>query len=110
MDDSCHIHSLSPLPTSDQVQGSGYSESEVETDTAGLQLETSAVALELEMDVAALELETDATGLVGDERTYSWIGDISGFGDRDRYASGTIEVGEVFGWLGVVDVEDASDR
>jgi hypothetical protein len=48
---------------SDQVQGSGYSESEVETDVASIQLETSAATLELETDAAALELETDATGL-----------------------------------------------
>jgi hypothetical protein len=61
--DSCHVHSSSPLPASDQVQGLGYSESEVETDTATLQLETSAVTLELETDAADLELETDAAGL-----------------------------------------------
>jgi hypothetical protein len=61
--DSYHIHSLSPLPASDQVQGAGYSESEVETDTAALQLETSTDDLELETNVTALELETDAAGL-----------------------------------------------
>jgi hypothetical protein len=41
----------------------GYSESEVETDVAALQLETSAAALELEMDAAALELEPNAAAL-----------------------------------------------
>jgi hypothetical protein len=61
--DSCHIHSLSPFPASDQVQGSGYSESEVETDAAALQMETFVTALELEMDAAGLELETSAAGL-----------------------------------------------
>jgi hypothetical protein len=52
--DSCHVHSSSPLSTSDQVQGSCYSESEEETDTTALQLETSVTALELETDVAGL--------------------------------------------------------
>jgi hypothetical protein len=61
--DSYHIHSSSPLPASDQVQGAGYSESEVETDTAALQLETSTDDLELETNITALELETDAAGL-----------------------------------------------
>jgi hypothetical protein len=61
--DSCHIDSLSPLHASNQVQGLGYSESEVETDAAALQLETSTTALELETDAVALELETDAAGL-----------------------------------------------
>jgi hypothetical protein len=61
--DSCHLHSSSPLHAYDQVQGTGYSKSEVETDMAVLQLETSATALKLETSVAALELETDATGL-----------------------------------------------
>jgi hypothetical protein len=61
--DSYHIHSSSPLPVSDQVQGAGYSESEVETDAAALQLETSTADLELETNVTALELETDAAGL-----------------------------------------------
>jgi hypothetical protein len=70
--DSYHVHSSSPLPVFDQVQGMDYSESEVETDAAVLQLETFAAALELEMDaatlelepnVAALELETDAATL-----------------------------------------------
>jgi hypothetical protein len=46
--DSCHIHSLSPLATSDQVQGVGYSESEVETDATNLELETDAATLKLE--------------------------------------------------------------
>jgi hypothetical protein len=36
MGDSCHVHSLSSLPASDQVHGMGYSESEVETDVAAL--------------------------------------------------------------------------
>jgi hypothetical protein len=61
--DSCRIHSLSPLPVSDQVQGSDYSEFEVETEAVALQLETSVVALELETDAAAIELETDVAGL-----------------------------------------------
>jgi hypothetical protein len=60
---SYHIHSLSPLPAYDQVQGAGYSKFEVETDAAALQLETSAVDLELETDATALKLEVDATGL-----------------------------------------------
>jgi hypothetical protein len=47
----------------DQVQGLGYSESEVVIDTTAPQLETSAAALELEMDAATLELEMDAVGL-----------------------------------------------
>jgi hypothetical protein len=47
----------------DQVQGLGYSESEVVIDTAAPQLETSAVALELEMDAAGLELEMNAPAL-----------------------------------------------
>jgi hypothetical protein len=59
--DSCHVHSLSPLPTSDQVHGAGYSESRVETDTAALKLETSATDLELEIDATALELEADTS-------------------------------------------------
>jgi hypothetical protein len=61
--DSCHVHSLSLLSASVQVQGSGYSESKVETDAAALQLEISVTALELETDVAGLELETSAAGL-----------------------------------------------
>jgi hypothetical protein len=70
--DSCHIHSLSPLLASDQVQGAGYSEFEVETDmtalqleifAAALELETSMAALELEIDIAALELETNVAAL-----------------------------------------------
>jgi hypothetical protein len=61
--DSCHVHSSSSLDMSNQVQGAGYSESEVETDVDDLELETDADALELEMDVAALELESDATVL-----------------------------------------------
>jgi hypothetical protein len=51
---------LSPLPASNQVQGEGYSESEVEIDAASLQLETSAAAIQLEADAGGLELETDA--------------------------------------------------
>jgi hypothetical protein len=61
--DSFHIHSSSPLPASDQVQGVGYSESEVETDAAALQLETPVTDLKLEMDATALELEIDTTDL-----------------------------------------------
>jgi hypothetical protein len=62
--DSCHVHSSPPLPVPPhQVQGMGYSESEVETDVAALQLETSETALELETDMAALELETSMTAL-----------------------------------------------
>jgi hypothetical protein len=61
--DSYHVHSSSPLVASDQVQGVGYYESEVETDVAALQLETSAACLKLEKDATALELEADAAGL-----------------------------------------------
>jgi hypothetical protein len=61
--DSCHIHSSSPLSAVDQVQGTGYSESKVETDVAALQLETSAAALKLETDAAALELELNIATL-----------------------------------------------
>jgi uncharacterized membrane protein YkoI len=61
--DSYHIHSSSPLPASDQEQGAGYSESEVETNMAALQLETSMTELKLETDTTALELEADATGI-----------------------------------------------
>jgi hypothetical protein len=61
--DSCHVYSSSPLPTSDQVQGAGYSESEVETDVAALQLETSATDLELETGATTMELETNVDGL-----------------------------------------------
>jgi hypothetical protein len=43
----------------DQVQGEGYSESEVETSATTLELETDAAALELEIDTAALELERE---------------------------------------------------
>jgi hypothetical protein len=63
MGDSCHIHSLSPLPALDQLQAMVYSESEVETDAAALQLETSMTTVELEMDTTALELETSMTAL-----------------------------------------------
>jgi hypothetical protein len=56
--DSCHVHSSSPLPALDQLQGTGYSESVEETDAAVIQLETSTTALEWEMDATALELET----------------------------------------------------
>jgi hypothetical protein len=44
---------------SDQVQGVGYSESEVEINAAALELKTDVDALELEKDVATLELETE---------------------------------------------------
>jgi hypothetical protein len=60
---SCHVHSSSPLAASDHMQGPGYSESEVETDTTALELETTMAALELEMNATALELETDTTAL-----------------------------------------------
>jgi hypothetical protein len=40
VDDSCHVHSSSPLFASDHVQEAGYSKSKVETDAA-LQLETA---------------------------------------------------------------------
>jgi hypothetical protein len=59
--DSCHIHSSSPLSTSDQVQG--YSKSNVETDGVALELETDAATPELETDAADLKLKTDAAGL-----------------------------------------------
>jgi hypothetical protein len=41
----------------------GYSESEVETGVAALQLETFVIAPELEMDTTALPLETFTTAL-----------------------------------------------
>jgi hypothetical protein len=63
VDDSYHVHSSSPLHASDQLQGAGYSESEVETNRATLQLETSMADPKLEMDATALELEADVTGL-----------------------------------------------
>jgi hypothetical protein len=71
--DSCHVHSLSPLAASDQVQGAGYSESEVETDMAILKLETDAAALELETDAAALKLETeiDVSQEISKQKGYS---------------------------------------
>jgi hypothetical protein len=53
--DSCHVHSSSPLAVADQVQGAGYSESEVEIDAADLELETDVAALKLETNAAALE-------------------------------------------------------
>jgi hypothetical protein len=62
-DDSCHVHSSSSLPASDQLQGARYFESEVETNTSALKLETFVAALELETNVAALELETDTDAL-----------------------------------------------
>jgi hypothetical protein len=55
------------------VQGAGYSESKVKTDTTALELEMNAVALKLEIDAAALDLE------------------------MDRHASRNIKAGEVFG-------------
>jgi hypothetical protein len=48
--DSCRVHSSSPLLASNQVQGAGYFEFEVETDAVPLQLETSVTDLKLEMD------------------------------------------------------------
>ena len=57
--DSCHIHSSLHLPASDQLQGAGYCDSEVEMDMAALQLEISVTTLELETDVVPLELETE---------------------------------------------------
>jgi hypothetical protein len=62
--DSSHVHSSSSLVVFDQVQGAGYSESEVEIDVAALELETDVAALKLETDAAALELETDTSTLV----------------------------------------------
>jgi hypothetical protein len=59
--DSFHVHSLSPLVVADQMQGVGYSESEVETDAVDLKLQTNVAALELETDAGTLDLETDAT-------------------------------------------------
>jgi hypothetical protein len=53
--DSCHVHSSSPLVVADQVQGVGYSESEVEIDATDLELETDVAALKLETNAAALE-------------------------------------------------------
>jgi hypothetical protein len=53
--DSYHVHSSSPLTMSDQVQGVGYSKSEVKTNDAR--------ALELQMDATPLELKTSATPL-----------------------------------------------
>jgi hypothetical protein len=71
--DSCHVHSSSPLATSDHVQGAGYSEFEVETDVAALKLETDAAALELETEVGALkfEMETDVSQLISKQERYS---------------------------------------
>jgi hypothetical protein len=40
----------------DQVQGAGYSKSEVETSATSLELETFVAALDLELGVASLEL------------------------------------------------------
>jgi hypothetical protein len=59
---------------SDQAQGVGYSESEVEMDAAALELETDVTALELEADMAALELEIE-TGMsqeISKEERY-WV-------------------------------------
>jgi hypothetical protein len=44
-------------------QGAGYSESEVETDAAAIQLETFVADLVLEMGATALELEIDTIAL-----------------------------------------------
>jgi hypothetical protein len=41
------------------VQGAGYSESQVETNTVALKLETDIVALELETNMVALDLKTE---------------------------------------------------
>jgi hypothetical protein len=60
--DSSHVHSSLPLTASDQVQGVGYFDYEVETDVTTLELET-ATALELEKDAVPLKLETDAVPL-----------------------------------------------
>jgi hypothetical protein len=57
--DSYHVHSSLPLAT-DQVQGAGYFEFEVEMDMAALELETDMTALELETDTSVLDLETEA--------------------------------------------------
>jgi hypothetical protein len=48
---------------SDQVQGVGYSESVVETNTFALELETDVIALELETDASTLELKADTIAL-----------------------------------------------
>jgi hypothetical protein len=61
--DSCHVHSSSPLTAADQVQGAGYSKSEVKTDAADFELEMDATTLELETDVTAPKLETDTVVL-----------------------------------------------
>jgi hypothetical protein len=61
--DSYHVYSSPSLTAADQVQGTGYSESEVEIDVTDLKLETDAAALELETDAAALKLETDTVVL-----------------------------------------------
>jgi hypothetical protein len=78
--DSYHVHSSLPLPTSNREQGAGYSEFEVESDAATLQLkssvadlelETDATALELEADVASLQLETDVPHETSKQERYS---------------------------------------
>jgi hypothetical protein len=79
--DSGDVHSSSPLAAANQVQGAGYSESEVETNATDLKLGTNVATLELEMDAAALKLETHI---------------YSQFGDGDRCISRNIKVGEVF--------------
>jgi hypothetical protein len=58
---------------SDQVQGVGYSKSEVETDTAALELETDTAALKLETDTTALEweTETDVSQEISKQERYS---------------------------------------
>jgi hypothetical protein len=56
--DSYHVHSSSPLVV-DQVEGVGYSESEVETNMAALKLEMDMVTLEFETDASVLDLETE---------------------------------------------------
>jgi hypothetical protein len=57
--DSYHVHSSSPLTTSNQVHGARYSKYEVETDAVDLELETDATALKLEIDTVVLDLETE---------------------------------------------------
>jgi hypothetical protein len=61
--DSCHVHSSSPLATSDQVQGAGYSKSEVETNVDDIELETDVAALKLETAATTVELEKNTTVL-----------------------------------------------
>jgi hypothetical protein len=74
MVDSCHVYSSSPLAASDQVQGAGYSKSEVENDVeAALKFEMDASPLELEMGASPLELgmETDVSQEISKQERYS---------------------------------------